>query len=44
MARVKFMLLYPRPTDIDAFEKVYQNDHVPMAVAKLGGKTRFVAT
>ena len=44
MAGVKFMVLYPRPTDIEAFEKVYQNDHVPMAVAKLGGKTRFVAT
>ena len=44
MAGVKFMVLYPRPTDIEAFEKVYQNDHVPMAVAKLGGKTKFVAT
>lgn len=44
MAGVKFIVLYPRPTDIEAFEKVYQKDHVPMAVAKLGGKTRFVAT
>ena len=44
MAGVKFMVLYPRPTDIEAFEKVYQNDHVPMAVAKLGGKTKLVAT
>ena len=44
MAGVKFMVLYPRPTDIEAFEKVYQNDHVPLAVAKLGGKTKFVAT
>ena len=44
MAGVKFMVLYPRPTDIEAFEKVYQKDHVPMAVAKLGGKTKFVAT
>ena len=44
MAGVQFMVPYPRPTDIEAFEKVYQNDHVPMAVAKLGGKTKFVAT
>ena len=44
MAGVKFMVLYPRPTDIEAFEKVYQHDHVPMAVAKLSGKTKFVAT
>lgn len=44
MAGVKFMVLYPRPMDIESFEKVYQNDHVPMAVAKLGGKTKFVAT
>ena len=44
MAGVKFMVLYPRPTDIEAFEKMYQNDHIPMAVAKLSGKTRFVAT
>ncbi|HLG15047.1 MAG TPA: EthD family reductase [Blastocatellia bacterium] len=44
MAGVKFVVIYPRPTDIDAFEKVYQEEHVPMAVEKLEGKTRFVAT
>ena len=44
MAGVKFMVIYPRPTDIEAFEKVYQDEHVPMAVEKLGGKTKFVAT
>ena len=44
MAGVKFVLIYPRPTDIDAFEKVYQEEHVPMAVEKLQGKTKFVAT
>ena len=30
MAGVKFMLIYPRPTDIETFEKVYQDEHVPM--------------
>ena len=44
MANVKFVVIYPRPTDIDAFEKVYQEEHVPMAVEKLQGKTKFVAT
>lgn len=44
MADVKFIVIYPRPTDIQAFEKVYQTEHVPMAVEKLPGKTRIVAT
>jgi uncharacterized protein (TIGR02118 family) len=38
------MVIYPRPTDIEAFEKVYQDEHVPMAVEKLAGKTKLVAT
>jgi uncharacterized protein (TIGR02118 family) len=41
---VKLIVQYPPPTDVDAFEKVYQNEHVPMAVAKLAGKTKIVAT
>ena len=44
MAGVKLIVMYPRPKDIDAFEKVYQNEHVPMAVEKLAGKTKLVAT
>jgi uncharacterized protein (TIGR02118 family) len=44
MAEVKLVVIYPRPTDIEAFEKAYRNEHVPMAVEKLAGKTRFVAT
>ena len=44
MGNVKLIVVYPRPTDIDAFEKIYQNEHVPLAVAKLGGKTKIVAT
>ena len=44
MAGAKFIVIYPRPTDIEAFEKVYQDEHVPMAVEKLVGKTKFVAT
>ena len=44
MAGVKLMVMYPRPKDVDAFEKVYQKEHVPMAVEKLTGKTKLVAT
>jgi len=41
---VKLVVIYPRPKDIQAFETVYHRDHVPMAVAKLAGKTKLVAT
>jgi len=44
MAGVKFIVIYPRPKELEAFEKVYQGEHVPMAVEKLVGKTKFVAT
>jgi uncharacterized protein (TIGR02118 family) len=44
MASAKLVVMYPRPNDVEAFEKVYQNEHVPMAVAKLRGKTKLVAT
>src|ERR1700674_266491 len=41
---VKLVVIYPRLDDIEAFETVYNWDHVPMAVAKLGGKTKIVAS
>jgi uncharacterized protein (TIGR02118 family) len=44
MADMKLVVVYPRPKDVDVFEKVYQEEHVPLAVAKLGGKTEIVAT
>lgn len=44
MAGVKLIVIYPRPTDIEAFEKAYQKEHVPMAVEKLAGKVKLVAT
>ena len=44
MAGVKFVVIYPRPTDVEAFEKVYRDEHIPMAVEKLVGKTKIVAT
>jgi len=44
VADVKLVVIYPRPKDVDAFEKIYQSEHVPLAAAKLGGKTKIVAT
>ena len=44
MAAVKLMVLYPPPKDVQAFERVYLDEHVPMAVKKLAGKTKLVAT
>jgi uncharacterized protein (TIGR02118 family) len=44
MSEVKMIVMYPQPKDVDAFEKRYQDEHVPMAVEKLAGKTKLVAT
>jgi uncharacterized protein (TIGR02118 family) len=44
MADVKLIVLYPPPKDADVFEKIYQNEHVPLAVKKLVHKTKIVAT
>lgn len=44
MSEVKLIVMYPPPRDVEAFEKLYQDEHVPMAVEKLGGKTKLVAT
>jgi uncharacterized protein (TIGR02118 family) len=44
MTPVKLLVMYPQPKDVAAFEKAYQDEHVPLAVAKLTGKTRIVAT
>ena len=44
MSSAKLIVAYPPPVDIDAFEKLYVEEHVPLAVAKLAGKTKIVAT
>jgi uncharacterized protein (TIGR02118 family) len=41
---VKIVVIYPRPQDEEAFEKVYLLEHVPLAEAKLQGRTRIVLT
>jgi len=44
MAGTKLVVIYPSPTDVEAFEKAYVEDHVPMAKEKIKGLTKFVAT
>ncbi|GAB6139313.1 hypothetical protein JCM14076_00420 [Methylosoma difficile] len=44
MKTAKLIVMYPNPTDVEVFEKRYAEEHVPMAVEKLAGKTRFVAS
>lgn len=44
MKSFKLIVAYPQPKDASAFEKIYQQEHVPMAIAKLHGKTKIVAT
>jgi uncharacterized protein (TIGR02118 family) len=41
---VKIVVIYPRPQDEEAFEKVYLQEHVPLQEAKLQGRTRIVLT
>ena len=40
----KLVVMYPRPKDVEAFEYVYRNEHVPLAIENLSGKTKIVAT
>lgn len=44
MKPAKLIVIYPTPTDVATFEQRYANEHVPMAVEKLQGKSRFVAS
>jgi uncharacterized protein (TIGR02118 family) len=44
MAETKLVVIYPYPTDVEAFEKAYVEDHVPLAKEKIKGLTKFVAT
>ena len=44
MADAKIMVIYPRPTNVDTFEKAYLEEHVPLAVEKIKGMTKFAAT
>jgi hypothetical protein len=40
MADVKLVVIYPRPKDVDVFERVYREEHVPLAVGNWVGRPR----
>ena len=44
MTVAKLIVIYPRPKDLETFEKVYQGEHVPLAIEKLKGKTKIIST
>jgi uncharacterized protein (TIGR02118 family) len=44
MPTAKVVVIYPVPEDVEVFDRVYRDQHVPMAVSKLAGKTKIVAT
>ena len=44
MAGVKLVVLYPQPTDAKEFERVYNEEHLPMAAKKLTGVTKLAIT
>jgi hypothetical protein len=37
MAGAKIVVLYPSPRDVNAFERAYTQNHVPMVTAELQG-------
>jgi uncharacterized protein (TIGR02118 family) len=38
---VKFLVLYPTPTDLEQFNRRYEEEHLPMGQANLIGATGF---
>lgn len=42
MAGAKIVVIYPRPTDIRAFDKEYTERHLPMALDSFGGLVKLV--
>ena len=41
---VKLMVLYPYPQDLEAFEKAYTGEHIPLVARKLSRCTKAVYT
>lgn len=41
---VKVVVIYPRPQDEEAFERIYTEQHVPLVEQKLKGLSRLVLT
>lgn len=44
MAEVKLVVLYPTPTDVDAFDRAYAEEHAPMVNEKVPNLSRWTAS
>ncbi len=44
MPQAKIMVMYPRPTDTETFDRAYEEEHLEMALKNFPGLTKFVAT
>jgi uncharacterized protein (TIGR02118 family) len=44
MPETKLVVIYPYPKDVQAFEKAYMDEHVPLAKEKIKGMSKFIAT
>lgn len=44
MPGVKIVVIYPYPTNVEKFENVYVNEHLPLAAKEFKGMSRFVGT
>ena len=42
MPSYKVVVLYPRPTDVEEFERAYVNEHMQLAQEKIINKTKMV--
>ena len=44
MSEVKLVVLYPPPTDAEAFDRAYAQEHAPMVNEKVPNVTRWTAS
>lgn len=40
----KLIVIYPYPTNVEEFENAYTNEHIPLAMEKIKGMSKFVAS
>ena len=43
MSEIKLVVLYPTPTDVEEFDRVYTEEHVPMVNEKAPNVSRWTA-
>ncbi len=44
MSKVKLVVLYPTPTDVEAFDKAYAEEHAPMVNEKIPNLSGWTAS